>query len=101
MSGPPVTIVSSGGLPMTAVSGKGPQATVVKSGGLPITLTSRAAPVVLDWMAGYSVALDFTKGLYRKGGTVLSDISKLTGYSQSSSPNIVAGSGFVVAGGEN
>lgn len=47
IGGPPVTIVASGGVPMTPVAyGKGAPYTVVASGGFPITIADNAAPAV-------------------------------------------------------
>lgn len=51
MSGPAVTIVAEGGVPVTPVEGGAPVLSSVQSGGSPITLTADATPFVIE---GYS-----------------------------------------------
>lgn len=48
MSGPPVTIVESGGMPVVYVTSDAPELSVVATGGTPITLTDVGPPFVLD-----------------------------------------------------
>ncbi len=47
MSGPAVTIVASGGIPVTPVSSGAPEAQVVSSGGIAVTVATNAAPMIL------------------------------------------------------
>lgn len=49
MSGPPVTIVESGGYPVVAVESGAPVFKVVETGGYPVTVVeSGATPLILD-----------------------------------------------------
>lgn len=64
MAGPPVVIVLSGGLPVTAVDSGAPLMTAVDSGGVPVTLTANGMPFVIEglvpnppgWQNGIFVA---------------------------------------------
>jgi hypothetical protein len=48
MSGIPVVLVESGGVPVTAVDANARVMTVSEHGGLPITLTENAAPCIVQ-----------------------------------------------------
>lgn len=49
MSGVPVVIVESGGMPVTAVEANAPVMTVATNGfGIPITLVDNAAPFIIE-----------------------------------------------------
>lgn len=48
MSGPPIVIVESGGVPMTEVEGGAPLFTQVETGGVPVTLVEGATPVMIE-----------------------------------------------------
>lgn len=51
MPGPAVTIIASGGVPVTLVESGAPAFSIVESGGVGITLADNALPIVLDGSA--------------------------------------------------
>lgn len=48
MSGPPIVIVESGGVPVTEVEGGAPVFTEVATGGIPVTIVEGATPVIIE-----------------------------------------------------
>ena len=48
MSGPPIVIVESGGVPVTEVASGAPVFTEVATGGIPVTIVEGATPVIIE-----------------------------------------------------